>query len=85
MKNKISKLNALYLASAPALAIYLLPNKLPLIWMLILILFLMNLAVGKLNRCLTNRKNELQWFWAIMIIGFIGSIFNSSVFFDFTL
>ncbi len=83
----VKKLNALYLATIPFLSIYALPNGLQLNWVLVVLLFVLNISVVLKKQVLKIRKNEIAWFVGIMVIGFLGAVYNnvSNSFFDITL
>ena len=82
MKKIVSTLNAIYLATAPALAIYLLSNGIQFNWILIAILFFLNIIVGNVPGSFKDRKNEFCWFLIIFVLGFIGAIINTDIFYD---
>lgn len=83
---KASNINALYLATVPFLAIYALPNGLELNWLLVVLLIIFNLKYISKMSFLKTRIIDVQWFIAIMLIGFVGVLCNiSSNYFDTTL
>lgn len=83
----VEKINTLYLATIPFLAIYALPNGLQLNWVLVGFLFVLNISAVLKKQRLKKRKNEIYWFISIMVIGFFGAVYNnvSNSFFDITL
>ncbi len=83
--SKVSSLNAIYLASIPITGIYLLPGGFHLSWILFLLLFIVNFFSRKLSNLIYRRKNEIVWFFAISIIGLLGALFNSYIFFNIEL
>lgn len=83
---RTSNINALYLASVPFLSIYALPNGLQLNWLLVCLLIILNLGNISKMTFFKTRKNEVQWFSAIMLIGFFGVFCNiDSNYFDTTI
>lgn len=83
---RTSNVNALYLASVPFLSIYALPNGLQLNWLLVCLLIILNLGHISKMTFFRTRKNEVQWFSAIMLIGFLGVFCNiDSSYFDTTI
>lgn len=76
--SKVSKLNALFLATAPVLGIYLFPgSRIYLLWVLTVMLFMVNLFSGNISHSIKARRNEVNWFWAIFIIGLFGTVVNA--------
>lgn len=75
---KIQNLNALFLALAPILAVYTFSNGILLYFIIILVLFALNIFSGNVLSAITIRKNEVQWYIAIVLVGLLGFICNSS-------
>jgi len=69
-------LNTLFLALAPIFFIYLLSNEFPLVFVLIPLLALLNLLTINLFQVFRQRRNEIQWYISIFIIGLVGMLFN---------
>lgn len=83
---KIQTINAIYLALAPILAVYMFSNGIQLYFVLVLLLFILNLLLGNIKKAIMVRKNELQWYSSIVIIGLFGYIYNiNSNFFNTSL
>ena len=81
----ISNINAIFLATVPIFGIYSFSNGFQLYWFLAAIICIINLFSGKISTAFLNRKLETVWFFQIIIIGFLGSLFNSSLYFDYSL
>lgn len=85
MKN-IKALNSIYLATCPIFGIYKLSFGVTLDWILIFILFVINLFSFGFFSCVKHRLNEVKWFASIIFIGFIGAVFNMNTsFFDMSI
>lgn len=83
---KIQTINAIYLALAPILAVYMFSNGIQLYFVLVLLLFILNLLLGNIKKAIMVRKNEFQWYLSIVIIGLFGFIYNiNSIFFSTSL
>lgn len=76
---KIKNINALFIALAPILSVYMFSNGVLLYLVLILLLAFLNILTGDFSYAIKNRKNEVQLYISIFVIGFIGLIINSGV------
>ena len=82
---KVSSLNAIYLATIPIIGIYLLPEGIPLNWVLTALLLIVNFLSGNFANAFSKRSGEFKWFMVILFVGFLGFALNSSNYFSTSL
>lgn len=74
---RTQNINALFLSLAPILSVYNFENGVLLYYYLIVALVIFNILSGNFFYALKVRRNEVQWYGIISVIGIIGFCFNS--------
>lgn len=83
--SNVSSLNAIYLATIPIIGIYLLPGGIPLNWVIMALLLIVNFISGDFANAFSKRNAEFKWFLAILFIGFLGFVLKSGNYFSSSL